>query len=458
MDSIEKVEFSPVKLQSSRRLTVAHLNNDCLEKVFSYLNLIDLTNVAESNVHLAISAQSLFAHKYKTKEFTFNCHDKYTMSDDIFLLILQHFGKCLVKLRVQFSVDNKERNCLIFDAIVENCRATLSELTLLNVNKEIKLNKQFLALKKLRIWESLFGIHSSITLINHWFPNLSSIQLCNIPKFWENSLIMKNFPKLETFSFLTFPLSDGHTKNTLSKLAHFLHINPQLKSLELDELDQFGDDDLRETFNRLAPNQLPNIERLKVVSPYPFPHGTFTFDNLKEFKLSIFRDTSDIFNQLPRSIECFELRMNTVSVSAFNYILSCPKLKKLKLIASSFENSSLEEIAKELQSLTEIHIKFCQYMELINSVKLAGLEYFFLESKQIKKITLEYELNSFDEKISNYKTQVEFARKFTKMMDKTTQTKWRLSHEAHMNQDDHRTHELSTFPYLLLSFKKLNTY
>lgn len=452
MTTMEINELSPGNLEPTiRRMTIAHLNNDCLEKVFSYLCLTDLTNVAESNVHLAISARSLFTHKYKSKEFKFNCYDKHSLSDEMFLLVLQHFGKCISKLCVQLCIDDR-RNCSIFDAIAENCRATLTELKLLGVSKAIKLTMPFLALKKLQLWDSLFGIDKSMTRINQWFPNLRCAKFYNITNFWKSNAIIEHFPKLESFGFLTFP-SQEHTAVTLTKLARFLHLNPQLKCIELDELDQFGDDNLRDTFNRLAPNLWPNIERLEVVSPFPLPHGQFVFDNLRELSLSIYRDTSDIFNQLPRTIECFELRMSDISTSAINYILSCTNLKKLKIITRSLLNvANLREISKELKSLTEVHIN--QPRKLVDFQTLIGLENFFLNNKNMNVISLDIELNSFEKDNLEHTNQVELAEKFIKIINTTTNAKWRLSHETHMNQNDHRSHELLSFPFLFLSFKK----
>lgn len=448
MNTMETNELSPENLEpTNRRMTIAHLNNDCLEKVFSYLCLTDLTNVAESNVHLAISTHIVFTHKFKSKEFKFNCYDKHSLSDEIFLLVLQHFGKCISKLCVQLCTDDR-RSRNIFDGIVENCRATLIEMKLLGVSKAIKLTMPFLALKKLQLWDSLFGIDRSLTCINQWFPNLSCAKFYNIKKFWESNAIVEHFPKLESFGFLTFP-SQEHTEATLTKLTSFLRLNPQLKCIELDELDQFGNENL--TFNKLAPNLLPNIKRLEVVSPFPFPF-LFVFDNLRELSLSMYRDTSDTFKQLPRTIECFELRMSDISTSAINYILSCTNLKELKIITRSLLNTvDLREISKELKSLTKVHIN--QPRKLVD-LTLNGLEHFFRNSENMNAISLDIELNSFEKDNLDHKNQVELAEKFMKLINIATNTKWRLSHETHMNQNDHRSHELLSFPFLLISFKK----
>lgn len=89
----EKEELSEEPLHLSKQLTVAHLNNDCLEKVFSYLSPTDLTNVAESIVHSAISARNCSGHQYKTTEFKYTASDVKSMKEDTFELLMKRVGK-----------------------------------------------------------------------------------------------------------------------------------------------------------------------------------------------------------------------------------------------------------------------------------------------------------------------------------------------------------------------------
>lgn len=451
MDSVKRIE----QVQKVRRkLTVAHLNNDCLEKVFSYLDFTDLTNVADSNVHLAVSAQSLFSHLYKLKELNYNSYDN-KIKKDTFLLALKHFGQCISKLRVTF--DYSDEGCDIFNSIVENCRETISELAIESVKEYMKLNKPFLNLKKLELEGSLFKIDHSMTDIYKWFPNLSCLRVYDIEKFWETTSIVRHFPTLQTFGCYTFP-GKNLTPANLKKLAQFLRFNPQLKCLELDELMSTN---INADFYSKGPLVMPNIERLVVIPPHPFPNGQIRFDKLNELSLSIygFEDSNDVFKKLPQTIECFELRIVNINNEVIDYILSCKNLKRLQITTSTMELWQMEKLAKEMQSLTQVQIKFNCYTELIDHQTLAGMEYFFLYGKQLKAITLEYELKSFEKPSDIYeKTQIGIGKKFSNFINESMKSNWRMSHDTHQNAQDYRSKQLMTFPYLRLSFKKSKTF
>ncbi|XP_031626216.1 uncharacterized protein LOC116342663 [Contarinia nasturtii] len=398
MISIHKHKATTLNKQ---RITIAHLNSDCLGKVFSYLSPADLANVAEANVQLAIGARTFFAHKYKLKEFKYNVYDTFLMSLNIFLLTLKHFGECIVKLRVEFGLENPN-NCIIFNSIVNNCRATLTELSLFNVEKDIKLNKPFPNLKKLQIRNSLYGIHSSITLINHWFPNLTCLKVYDVPKFWETGLIVNHFPKLQSFGYLTFP-KQNFVESSLMNLARFLKLNYQLKCLELDELEGLSINTMNMALNDSVTRALSNIERLEIeASTYPFLNGLIKCCQLKEISISTYKgDKFDIFNKLPRSLEvaleCFELRMYTISKSAIEFILRCQQLKKLMVITSTLDPLVLEMFAKQLP-LIHVHVRCnSSFLTKNNLETLGGIDQFFLHSNQLKTIITEYELENFDQ-------------------------------------------------------------
>lgn len=217
--------------------------------------------------------------------------------------------------------------------------------------------------------------------------------------------------------------------------------------------------DINEAFESNASSHLPNIERLEVVSPYPFPNGIIKFSGLKELCLSFYGDTSDIFNQLPRSLECSEISMETISESAFDFVLSCQHLKKLKITTLILDSSDLQTSAKEMQSLCEVHIILISRIELQDDFqKPARLDHLFLGGKQLKVICLEYTQNGVEAIHSEYKIQIEIARKFVKMINETINVEWLLSHRIYGNDDDDTASEPFTYPYLQLSFKKMNKY
>lgn len=450
MDSSKHTEPVPTV---RRKLTVAHLNNDCLEKVFSYLNLTDLTNVAESNVHLAVSAQNLFAHLYKLTELKYNCYDNQII-EDTFLLALQHFGKCIVKLRVTLKISDED--CAIFDSIIENCRETISELAINGIRTYMIFNKPFPNLKTLEL-EKFYNFDKtdrSIFDICRWFPYLSCLRVHNVAHFWETTSIVRHFPTLQTFGCYMYP-NLKHTPVSLGKLAQFLQLNPQLKCLELDELESKN---INADFYDKCPLVLPNIERLVVVPPHPFPNGPIRFDKLNELNLSIYkRDSFDVFENLPQTIECFELRIINVNSVVIDYILGCKNLKKLRITAYAMEEGHMERLAKEMQSLTQVQIMLEHSTELMNHQTLAGMEHFFLYGQQLKAFTFESKLESFEADCEIDK-KIGMANKFTNYINESMKSNWRMSHDTRDNEEDYRSKELFDHPNLRLSFKNSKTY
>lgn len=436
---------TPPPLPKRTGLTIVHLNNDCLEKIFSYLNLNDLTNVAESNVCLAISASSLFSIKFK--EVKYNCHDR-TLCDESFLLALEHFGKYITKLDVVFCLVHG-RNDLILEAINRNCAATIRELSFgsLNEFKEeaMTLHRPFLKLEKLELRDSEHGIPRFICDLKKWFPVVKSLNIVNVIGFW-NEFAIEQLPSLEHFGFFAFP--QKITKRDSEKLAQFLQYNQQLRSLGLDDFK----DNIMDVFNQHAPHQLENIECLDVVSPFPFPSGRIQFSKLRELKLSFYANDSDIFEDLPQTIEILELRILKLPSSGFDFILKCQRLSKLKLIISkSFEIWQMEKLAKQMQCLTEIHIylKYC-----IDESKIPpGFEYFFQYGKQLKTISLQYERSSFDR--LGYQAKVKKVKEFLKPMNRT-KFSWIMSHQSR-DDDNYRTRSLCSYPLMFFNFHKIRT-
>lgn len=431
------------------RMTICHVKADCLEKIFGYLNLTDLVNVAESNVYLAAIAGNFIALKFPV--FKYNCFDN-KISDETFLLILEHFRENIRKLHVKFS-DKPERDRILFEAIVKNCRPFLTEFSFGYLHESVILNQPFPKVTKLELMSTFGGckVHQSILQLDSWFPNLHALKVQNVCKFWQQ-IPIKQYPSLEEFTFFNFPKRD--TKEDAPKMAKFLYENPQLTSLAMDEIR----DENMSAFTEYAPKQLPNIKCLDVVSPHPFPRGPIEFANLKELKLSFYANKIDTFAELPTTLESFELRLPKVTDSALNFILKCKhSLRKLKLIVfNALERHQIEKIATDMQILNEIYI-YRKSFEINESKIPAGFENFFLHSKKVKTICLKYELSTFNNKDQVYKAEIEKMQGFLKTINDRSKSHWQMSHI--MCQNDHyRSKMLCMFPFLLITFQKCSIY
>lgn len=420
---------------SGRRLKIVHLNNDCLERVFSYLNLMDLTNVAESNVHLAVSACNLFALKFK--HLKYNCFDS-RMCDETFLLALDRFGKFIQRLQIEFRVDAK-RDRIIFEAIIKNCK-TVTELSFSHLYEALIFDEPFPNVRKLHLADCFNGFHQSLFQLNSCFPILNSLEVYNVRDFWEK-IVITRYQSLEHFGFFKFP--ESSTKEDAQKIAEFLHENPQLKSLAMDEINIHTSD---------GHVSLANIERLDVVSPHPYPNGPIEFTNLRELKLSFYAHKTDTFEKLPSTLERFELDISKLTASAFSFILSCQQnLKKLKLITSvAIESHQMEKIAVEMQALTELHI-----LHKFSESKIpAGFQFFFLRGKNLKTIHLSYELSTFDHTDSKYKAEIDYVRDFMTTIKNRTKSNWRMTHKMYKN-NHYRSRMCFMYPFVLITFRRI---
>lgn len=432
-----------------QHLTICHLRNDCLEKVFSHLNLMDLVNVADSNAYLAAIAGNFFSMKFPV--FKYNCYET-EISDETFLLILNRFQENIRKLHVKFS-RKLERDRIIFEAIVQDCSAFLHELTFGYLHESVILDQPFPKVTKLELLHT-FGdcsVHRSILDLSSWFPNLSALKIQNVCNFW-GEIPIKQYQSLEAVAFFNFPNRDR--REDVEKMAQFLHENSQLATLAMDEIS--GEN--MQAFVRYAPKQLPNIRCLDVVSPHPYPYGPIKFANLRHLKLSFYANHVDTFAELPSTLESFELRTPKLTASALSFILKCKQnLRELNLIVSkAIENEQMEKIALEMKALTQLYI--CRKMFDIDESKTpAGLENVFLHAKQIKTVLLEYELSTFSNKDQAYKAEIENMEGYLKTINDRSKFYWKMGHKMLFN-DHYRSRMLCMYPFLLITFKKWNLY
>lgn len=425
-------------------ITICHLNHDCLEKIWSYLNLTDLVNVAESNVYLAISACNLFLLKHSTVKY--DCFDP-KMSDETFCLLLDHFGKYIKKLHVGFSVESN-RDRILFGAIIKTCKTTVNELTFRGMHKGIILDQPFPKVTKLKLFNDMghFTVHRSILRLDAWFPNLNSLEIQSILKFWKKFIITP-YKSLEQFTIFNFPEDD--TMDHAEKLAKFLVANPQLTHLAMDEISEVN----MQTFLSYAPKQLPNIKCLQAVSPHPYPNGSIEFTNLRELKLSFYRDKMGNFEKLPSTLEHLELRVPELTSNALNSILRCKQtLKKLSLIPSAaIKVEQLNKIAVEMQALTELY--YYQNFYTFSGSKIpSGFDQLFLSDNQLKTIHLLYEISIFDAGDPYYKGQIENANEFLKPINNCSKFYWKMSHK--LCRSNYYRNRMLFISFLQISFQK----
>lgn len=457
MDPTES-NASPQKLiESNQRMTIAHLNNDCLIHLFSYLNLTDLTNVAEANVHLAKSACNVFWYKFRAHEILYCCRRKnYLINNDVsacnaieFSLMLEHFGKSILKLAINFDLQLPGNYKFIFEALQNNCHTTLMELFLIAL-PSYGLSKTFSNLRKLKLFSP--DIHHSFSEINRWFPELNSLYLIETRSFWEHSSVVQFVPKLQYLGYRR----DGSlfTENSLAKLGEFVHLNPQLKSLMLNELYT---GELHTLFQEFTPDQFANIEEFEVWTSYSFSTIPIPMGNLKVLKVHFYGDTIVMTKTLPPSVESFELyipdpRSLTAKVRT---LLSNQQLKKLTIISDILCDLNVVEVVNGMPSLMEINIvsKYVGYLD--ETEKCVTLKQLLMNNNQLKIISLVYEVGRiYKPPVRLFDDQIEIAKKLTNIINDSSNANWQMRHKIEIIKKIHHTPRLFT-PHLHLIFEKM---
>lgn len=327
-------------------LKIVHLNDFCLEKIFRYLDLVDMANVAESNVRLAVPAESVFAqiHNPNHRLFLKFHGEKVEIPDwqrnkiDLYIVrnMFKHFGKHLKKIKFFIK---KSVFYSLFNVIAEHCSNTLEELECLGFEACRDLcnaSIPFVRLDKL-IFSEIFTISYGPTLsdFNERFPNLRQLEFHNVRNIFTKFAVEQRFSHLEHFGIYIHPYA-SFQKEYFAAIRGIADLNPQMKSLgilirsseNVDPPDDF----------LLVP--MPNIERVEIGGQFLQSNAPFHFENLTRMKVGPFDAPHPI--SLPSQIKHLELLGFRVDDKLMNLLHQCPNLTVFSLIA--FEVFNLDYV------------------------------------------------------------------------------------------------------------------
>lgn len=240
-------------------MELTEISNDCLEKVFRYLSLGDLLNVADSNKQLRAAAELTYFYKYGKKKICVNYgvilinnkrEPDIEMKDDIEIndwkrsyQILRCFGHLISKLEfnmilIMFCLSIKSEKFRdsfqhVINYVNEYCADSLTELDAYGLVDGIldHLQKPFQLVENLHI-----GGNFKKNLLTNLFPKVRSLVFCYT---WCPDLmsIDSHFPCLESMDlchyFAEDPIEIDKASKHYARIYSFLHLNPQLQSLEL---------------------------------------------------------------------------------------------------------------------------------------------------------------------------------------------------------------------------------
>lgn len=393
-------------------MNITDVNNDCLEKVFRYLSLGDLLNVADSSKHLRAAAELTYSYKYGKKqlyifELAIEWDQDIEIGDEINIKdwkrsyqILRCFGHLISKLDIWMLLSfvvfkkwpGKEKCRTLFEHFIsyvnEYCANSLTEIKILgNMDGTWDhLKKPFRLVDKLHM-----GGGFEKDLLPKLFPNVRSLVFDCTWCTGFVSIDSFNFPCLENMD-LIYP-SHHHGVDIVSKhcgrLYSFLRSNPQLQSLTLPTI---ANENFLQTINECVPNlQKLSLDdqfgyiltynraavhfkhvkyfEFEVFNSKPFPNIPLTFDQLEEFSLKMCTEyNEEFYTFLGRNPSIQKITLQR-SISASSLVSALPMLKEIDV---SYFDITIDEIHSFLS-----HFRYLQKLTFgfINRNPKSGWQY-----------------------------------------------------------------------------------
>lgn len=268
------------------------INDDCREKVFKYLSLDDLLNIAHTNTQLKSAADMVFVSKFGKKQF--NLLISTTRRNEMLqtggfkieicdlktiLRLLRCYGHLIPDLIIGYNKLFRTLPVKVLRYINQYCSEslkTISFITFSNDMLETFLGKPLMNIEMVEFKRCALG--NEISKFNTWFPVMRCLKLDD-SRFMNPASIEKHFPQLEQLH-----LKSEFSYNSLtheSEIAVF-RLNPQLRHLSLDKCN------LSESLQN-ARQYLPKLEQLTINGrPEDFPNGdAIHFESVRKLKISV---------------------------------------------------------------------------------------------------------------------------------------------------------------------------
>lgn len=329
------VPNSPVK--------ITDIEIKCLERVFKYLNVVDLFNVAEANTYLRKAAQQVYKGKQIRKvEMHRNEGTPLLLKDEELHVnglktqfrFLRYFGHLITSLNIEYVHIPANFRDYMDQYIIENCADTLVELSLGGTDEYIfeDLKKPFPNVENFSVYAWQMP-----SLDGKWFPKLHNLELdCDGLDESESEKIetfIKSCPNLKCLRLRTF-LNEGICQSVS----------------ELPVLETFGiglDGDYYKYFDFESVNiHLKNVKKFIILGePFKFdcnPYNLLTFeDSLEE-------------------VEFAHAEIEFYSEDTLEFFARNKNIKRLTLLGTyskpPMNDDELAELKESLPSLTEVNI------------------------------------------------------------------------------------------------------
>lgn len=212
-------------------VNIADLNTDCLTRMFQYLDLNDLLNVADMSQQMLQAARLTVKSKYgKTPIKLFNGSWRRPIEISSEGACISDFGPCLKYVRCFGQTISKLTVC--YSLLSANKRTTMDHyldkycadsITALNYGGSTlkNLTKQFKCVENLVLYSYIYVYGRSE--IKSRFPN---VRYLNFDLLYGKTCLAVNFPRLER-------LDGKFGKHETQSVMDFIRLNPQLRFLKL---------------------------------------------------------------------------------------------------------------------------------------------------------------------------------------------------------------------------------
>lgn len=249
-DPVDKKQRTELPDDAEQKMKIVDLNDDCLIKIFWYLDLGSLLNVAITDKWLKPAATDVFKRKYAKKEVVINeCDDFHpnmrgnayqvrppkerTTNIAIYglkacLLYLRYFGSLFENLTIDYYKSTSIRYEFVHQYINKYCTKSLICISFIRLPSISigRFEKPFTNVRSVIIRDSDLG--TQLTSCGKWFPHMRRLKLTNVrlaDDFDETS-----FQHLKHLCVCL----DEQVGLKIANVSQLLHLNRRIRSLEIE--------------------------------------------------------------------------------------------------------------------------------------------------------------------------------------------------------------------------------
>lgn len=378
---------------------ITDLPDNCLEKVFRWLNIKDLLNLADANKKFKTAADLAYMSNFG-KAMLFidgfdpaHTHNSYSAVCFEFgyvfghrirtsylkptFQILRSFGHLISKLKIhirdsyyEYYLDAHDDDSDVFQISFSRVFAYIHEYAETLTGIEIRTSR-YLSNDFFNFLEKPFPNVENISIelyrwpknsVKNLFPKLRMLK-CSYRKHSHVTNIMEQFPHLEQIEFKMISRNEEQlrvAKDDTSPVYSFLNLNLHLRSLVITLIP---DTRLFQCISNMP--QLINLVFRGPDEQYlsQITGGLFLYPQIRRFEFHT--ENSQSSNFLSRLPTFAHLEEAFLSLSIFrddfhSFIIKHPSIEKLTLASLTTLNElNVPEMAKSLQYLKEIDIRHC---------------------------------------------------------------------------------------------------